>query len=179
MPNMYKSYKEEVLPKLKEQRGYKNIMEVPRLSKIVINTGIGSDSERDAFSEAKKNISAIAGQSAVITKSRKNISNFKLRKGMAVGSMVTLRGKRMYEFLDRFVHNALPRVRDFRGISPKGFDGRGNFNMGVQDISIFTELDLDKLKYVIGLDICFVTSAKTDEEAKDLLSLMQMPFADK
>ena len=176
MPDMYKQYKEAVVPKLKEKHGY-NVMEIPRLSKILVTTGIGAGEEKDAFTEAKKNIATITGQTPVITKSSKNIANFKLRKGMPVGVMVTLRNKRMYEFLDRFVHYVLPQVRDFRGISPKGFDGSGNYSMGLNDISVFTEIDLDKLKHPMGINICFVTTAKTNEEALELLSLLEMPFA--
>ena len=177
MPDMYKQYKETVVPKMKEDRGYKNPMEIPRLTKILVTTGIGANEERDAFSEAKKNIGTITGQCPVITKSKKNIANFKLRMGMPVGVMVTLRNKRMYEFLDRFVHYVLPQVRDFRGINPKGFDGSGNYNMGLNDISVFSEIDLDKLKHPMGLNICFVTTAKTDDEARELLGHLEMPFA--
>jgi large subunit ribosomal protein L5 len=177
MPDMYKQYKETVVPKMKEDRGYANPMEIPRLTKILVTTGIGASEERDAFTEAKKNIATITGQAPVITKSKKNIANFKLRKGMPVGVMVTLRNKRMYEFLDRFVHYVLPQVRDFRGINPKGFDGSGNYNMGLNDISVFSEIDLDKLKNPMGINICFVTTAKTDDEARDLLGHLEMPFA--
>jgi large subunit ribosomal protein L5 len=134
--------------------------------------------ERDAFGEAKKQISLITGQLPVITKAKKNVANFKLRVGMPVGVMVTLRGSRMYEFIDRFIHNALPRVRDFRGIPKKGFDGAGNYNVGIQDVSVFTEVDPDKLKYPLGLNITFVTTAKSDDEARELLKLMEVPFAE-
>ena len=177
MPEMHKVYTEVIVPKLKEKRGYKNPMEVLKLSKILVSTGLNSSLEKDAFVEAKKNITTITGQAAVITKSKKNISNFKLRKGMPVGVMVTLRNKRMYEFIDRLVHNVLPQVRDFRGINPNGFDGSGNYNMGLNDISVFPEIDLDKLKRPMGINICIVTTAKTDEEAKDLLTMFEMPFA--
>ena len=142
----------------------------------VISTGIGSDAERDAFTEAKKHIGAMTGQEPVITKARKNVSNFKLRVGMPVGVMVTLRGSRMYEFLDRFVHNALPRVRDFRGIPKTGFDGVGNYNLGISDVSVFTEVDADKLKYPLGVNITLVTTAKTDDAARLLLKKMEVPF---
>ena len=178
MPDIYKTYKEEVLPRLKEKLGYTNTMKIPRLSKILISTGIGTGVERDAFTEAKKNISMITGQAAVITKSKKNISNFKLRKGQAVGAMVTLRNKRMYEFYDRLVHTVIPQIRDFRGVSPK-FDHSGNYNMGLNDISVFSEIDLDKLKRPMGLNITIVTTAETDEEAHELLTLLEMPFATK
>ena len=177
MPDIYKTYKDEVLPKLKEKLGYKNTMKVPRISKILISTGIGTNAERDAFTEAKKNITMMTGQSAVITKSKKDISNFKLRKGQSVGVMVTLRNKRMYEFYDRLVHLVLPQVRDFRGVSPKGFDHSGNYNMGLNDISVFSEIDLDKLKHPMGVNITIVTTADTDDEARELLTLLEMPFA--
>ena len=176
MPDMKKKYDEEVRKALAEKLGIKNVMQIPKLQKIVISTGIGSDKERDAFAEAKKQIGAITGQEPVITKARKNVSNFKLRVGMPVGVMVTLRGNRMYEFLDRFVHNAMPRVRDFRGIPKNGFDGVGNYNVGVPDVSVFTEIDTDKLKYPLGINITMVTSAKDDESARELLKMMEVPF---
>ena len=176
MPDLKKKYMEEVRGALQAKLGLKNVMELPKLEKIVISTGIGSDKERDAFTEAQKHLTALAGQKAVICKARKNVSNFKLRVGMPVGVMVTLRGARMYEFLDRFVHNAMPRVRDFRGIPKNGFDGVGNYNMGVTDVSVFTEVDADKLKYPLGVNIAFVTTAKTDEAARELLKMMEVPF---
>jgi large subunit ribosomal protein L5 len=177
MPDIYKTYKDIVKPKLQEKLGCTNIMKVPRLSKILISTGIGTGEERDAFAEAKKNITMITGQSAVITKSKKNVANFKLRKGYPVGVMVTLRNQRMYEFYDRLVHTVLPQVRDFRGVSPKGFDRSGNYNMGLNDISVFSEIDLDKLKRPMGINITIVTTANTDDEARELLTLLEMPFA--
>ena len=176
MPDMKKKYDEEVRQALADKLGIKNVMQIPKLKKIVISTGIGSDKERDAFTEAKKHIGAITGQEPVITKARKNVSNFKLRVGMPVGVMVTLRGSRMYEFLDRFVHNAMPRVRDFRGVPKKGFDGVGNYNLGVPDISVFTEVDTDKLKYPLGINITMVTSAGSDEAAFALLKMLEVPF---
>jgi large subunit ribosomal protein L5 len=178
MPDMLKKYKDEVRPALQSKLGYKNVMQIPKLEKIVISTGLKSSVERDAFGEAKKQISLITGQLPVITKAKKNVANFKLRVGMPVGVMVTLRGSRMYEFIDRFIHNALPRVRDFRGIPKKGFDGAGNYNVGIQDVSVFTEVDPDKLKYPLGLNITFVTTAKSDDEARELLKLMEVPFAE-
>ena len=178
MPDMKKKYSEEVRSALAEKLGIKNVMQIPKIEKIVISTGIGSDKERDAFAEAQKHISAMTGQKAIVCKARKNVSNFKLRVGMPVGVMVTLRGNRMYEFLDRFVHNAMPRVRDFRGIPKTGFDGVGNYNMGISDISVFTEVDADKLKYPLGVNIAFVTTAKTDEAARELLKMMEVPFED-
>ncbi len=178
MPDMKEKYVKEVRSALQAKLGLKNVMEIPKLEKIVISTGIGTDKERDAFAEAQKHIGAMTGQKPVITKAHKNVANFKLRVGMQTGVMVTLRGSRMYEFLDRFVHNAMPRVRDFRGIPKKGFDGVGNYNMGVSDVSVFTEVDADKLKYPLGVNITFVTTAKTDEAARELLKMMEVPFED-
>ena len=178
MPDMKKKYSEEVRSALAEKLGIKNVMQIPKLLKIVVSTGIGSDKERDAFAEAQKHLGAITGQKPVVCKARKNVSNFKLRVGMPVGVMVTLRGNRMYEFLDRFVHNALPRVRDFRGIPKDGFDGVGNYNMGISDVSVFTEVDADKLKYPLGVNIAIVTTAKDDVGARELLKMMEVPFAE-
>ena len=177
MPDMMKKYKDEVRPALQAKMGYKNVMQIPKLEKIVISTGMSYTAERDAFSEAQKHLGAMTGQQPVICKARKNVSNFKLRVGMPIGVMVTLRGSRMYEFLDRFVHNAMPRVRDFRGIPATGFDHRGNYNVGISDISVLTEVDPDKLKYPIGVNITMVTTAKTDAEAFELLKMMEVPFA--
>ncbi len=177
MSEMLKKYREEIVPALMKKRGYQNLMQVPKLQKIVISTGIGSSMEKDVFTEAKEQISVITGQTPVTTKAKKNVANFKLRVGMPVGVMVTLRGKRMYEFLDRMVHNAMPRIRDFRGISAKGYDGAGNYNLGIQDISVFPEVDLDKVKHQLGINIAMVTSAQTDEEASELLKLLELPFA--
>ncbi len=178
MPDMLKKYNDEVRGQLQEKMQYKNVMQIPRLTKIVISTGMDSNCERDAFTEAKKQIGSFTGQMPVTTKAKKNVSNFKLRVGMPIGVMVTLRGRRMYEFLDRFVHNTMPRVRDFRGISPKGFDGAGNYNVGVPDVAVFTEVDQDKMKYPLGVNITMVTTAKTDAEAFALLKLMEVPFAE-
>mgnify|MGYP003317490165 CR=1 FL=1 len=178
MPDMKKKYVEEVRPALAAKLGITNVMQIPKLSKIVISTGISSSQERDAFVEAKKHIAAMAGQQPVITKAKKNVANFKLRVGMNVGVMVTLRGSRMYDFLDRFVHNALPRVRDFRGVPRKGFDGVGNYNIGMPDLSVFTEVDADKLKYPLGVNITMVTTAKTDDAARELLTMMEVPFGE-
>lgn len=175
--DLKKKYNEEVLPALKEKLGLENVMSVPKIKKIVISTGIGTSKERDAFNEAKQNLAMITGQTPVITKARKNVANFKLRIGMPVGAMVTLRGKKMYEFLYRFLNNALPRVRDFRGISSKGFDGSGNYSVGIQDVTVFTEVDLDKLKNPFGFNITFVTSATKDEDALELLKMMEFPFS--
>ena len=177
MPDMKKKYLEEVAPALKEKMGYGNVMQIPKLQKIVLSMGVGTKMDKDALPEAKNILTAISGQMPVVTKAKKNVANFKLRAGMPVGLMVTLRGGKMYDFLDRFVHNALPRVRDFRGIPKKGFDGVGNYNLGVPDVSVFTEVDLEKLKYPFGLNLTIVTSAKTNAEAKELLSMMDVPFA--
>ena len=179
MPDMLKHYNENVMPALSEKLGCANKHQVPKLVKIVVSTGISTSKERDAFADAKEQIAQFTGQQPVIVNSKKNVANFKLRVGMPVGIMVTLRKSRMYEFMDRLVHNALPRVRDFRGISPKGFDGSGNYNMGLDDVSVFTEIDLDKVKYQLGINISFVTTAKTDDEAFQLLKMMDMPFAEK
>ena len=178
MPDMHKKYNEEIVPALMKSQEYKNVMQVPKLQKIVISTGIGAGRERDAFSEAKQHLAMITGQQPVITKAKKNVANFKLRVGMPSGVMVTLRGKRMYEFLDRYIHTALPRVRDFRGISKNGFDHAGNYNVGCDDITVFTEIDPDRMKYPLGINIAFVTTATTDAEAKDLLKEFEMPFAE-
>ena len=177
MPDMKKIYKEEIVPAIKESRGLKNTLQVPCLKKIVINCGISTKSEKEVLNEAKEHIGAITGQLAVSRKSKKDIANFKLRSGVPVGVSVTLRGGKMFDFYDRLVHVALPRVRDFRGVSRKSFDGSGNYNLGIKDISIFPEIDLDKLKHALGLNITIVTSAGDDEGALDLLQRMSMPFA--
>ncbi|HPY89089.1 MAG TPA: 50S ribosomal protein L5 [Lentisphaeria bacterium] len=174
---LYEQYTKTVAPQLKEKRGYKNPMQVPRISKIVVNTGVGTDKDREVLQAAVDTIASITGQKPVITKSRLNISNFKLRKGMPVGASVTLRRGVMYNFLNRLINIVLPRVRDFRGVSPKAFDGAGNYNFGITDQSVFTEIDLDKVKHTIGMNISIVTTAKTDDEARDLLALLGMPFA--
>ena len=177
MPDMKKQYNEEVVPALKAKLGITNIMRVPKLQKIVLSIGISSKMEKDALAEARNHLTALAGQAPVVCKAKKNVAGFKLRVGMPVGLMVTLRGKKMYDFLDRFVHNALPRVRDFRGVPNKGFDGVGNYNLGVPDVSIFTEVDLEKIKYPLGLNLTMVTSAPNDAEAKELLAMLEVPFA--
>ena len=169
-------YKNEIVPKLMETRGYKNRLQVPRIIKIGINSGIGTGKDRDVFDEAIRTLGEITGQHPYISKSRVNIANFKLRKGQNVGVAVTLRGKRMYEFFTRLVNVALPRVSDFRGVSPKSFDGRGNFSMGISEQNIFTEVDLDKMKHTIGMHINIVTTANTNDEGLELLTLMGVPF---
>ena len=170
-------YDNEIAAKMKEKFGYTNPMQIPKLVKIVINTGVKTDKDREVMTAAVDTLAAISGQKPVITKSRLNISNFKLRKGMAVGACVTLRRGAMYNFLYRLINIVLPRVRDFRGISPKSFDGVGNYNFGLSEQSVFTEIDLDKIKHSIGMNITIVTTARTDDEARDLLTLMGMPFA--
>lgn len=170
-------YVNEVVPALMEKFKYKNIMEVPRIEKVVLNMGIGDAKDNPKSLEAAiEELTLIAGQKAVVTRAKKAISNFKIRAGMPVGARVTLRGERMYDFLDKFMNIALPRVRDFRGVSSTSFDGRGNYSIGIREQLIFPEIDYDKIDRVRGLDISVVTTAKTDEEAKALLELMGMPF---
>jgi len=176
----YRHYKERVMPALREQHGYKNVHQVPKVDKVVINTSIGSQSEvKQALDDAKLELALITGQRPAETRAKKSISNFKLRKDQAIGAKVTLRGERMYEFLERLIKAALPRIRDFRGVSPRGFDGHGNFTLGVSDQSIFPEIELDKIKRNIGFDVTIVTTARTNDEAKSLLSEMGMPFSDR
>ena len=176
-PRLRDKYREEVVPALTEKFQYKSVMQVPRLLKISINQGLGTAIADKKLIEAGINeLTALSGQKAVATKSKKDISNFKLRKGMPIGVRVTLRGDRMYEFLDRLVSVAIPRIRDFRGINEKGFDGRGNYTLGVTEQIIFPEIDFDKIEKVMGLNIAIVTTAKTDREAKALLGMLGMPF---
>lgn len=170
-------YKNEVVPALMEKFKYDNIMQVPKLEKIVINMGIGEAKDNPKSLEAAvQELSIISGQKPVITKAKKSVSNFKLREGMAVGCKVTLRGEKMYHFLDKLMNVAIPRIRDFRGNSPKSFDGRGNYALGVKEQLIFPEIEYDKVDKVRGLDIIVVTTSQTDEEAKEFLTLMGMPF---
>mgnify|MGYP004713886335 FL=1 len=170
-------YKETVVPALIKEFGYKNINEVPKLEKIVLNMGLGEVKDNSkSFQIAVDELTAIAGQKAVATVSKKAISNFKVRQGMKIGAKVTLRGNRMYEFLDRLISIALPRVRDFKGVSTKAFDGKGNYALGIKEQLIFPEISYDKIDRVRGLDVVFVTSAKSDEEAKALLSALGIPF---
>ncbi|MEM6396424.1 MAG: 50S ribosomal protein L5 [Bacteroidota bacterium] len=176
-PRLQKKYHEEVRPALREQFAYKSSMEIPRLEKICINQGVGLATQDKKLAEnALKELTIVAGQKAVPTKARKSVSNFKLRDGMTIGAKVTLRRERMYEFLDRLISIALPRVRDFRGINDKSFDGRGNYSMGVTEQIIFPELSLDDVSKITGYDITFVTSANTDAEALALLKALGMPF---
>lgn len=177
LPRLKKRYKEEIVPALIEQFQYSSVMEVPRLAKISINQGVGdATQDKKLVDNALEEISVIAGQRAVPTKAKKSISNFKLREGMTIGARVTLRGNRMYEFLDRLITVALPRVRDFRGVSDKSFDGRGNYSMGLSEQIIFPEIDIDKIGRINGLDVTLVTTAKTDTEALALLKMLGMPF---
>src|SRR5580700_8814497 len=179
--DLYKEYKERVVPALRERLGYKNIFQVPRVEKVVINSCVSTHSadQKQALEEAKAEIALITGQRATETKSKKSISNFKLRKDQVIGAKVTLRGDRMYEFLERLIKTALPRIRDFRGVPARSFDGHGNYTLGVPDQTIFPEIEMDKIKRNIGFDVTIVTTAQTDEEAKSLLSELGMPFADR
>lgn len=170
-------YDKEVLPRLMKEMGYKNRLQTPRLDKIVVNIGLGEAIQNaKALDQAAAELSTITGQKPVITRARKAIANFKLREGMAIGCMVTLRGNRMYEFLDRLLNVALPRVRDFKGVSDRSFDGRGNYALGVREQIIFPEIDLDKVEKVRGLTVCINTTARTDAEGKALLRALGMPF---
>lgn len=175
---LYEKYVKDVVPALKEKHQYKNIHQVPRMEKIVVNMGVSASLEKGAIDDAAKDLGLITGRKAVVSKSRHNIANFKLRLGQPIGCRVTLREDAMYEFFDRLIATALPRIRDFRGVSPRSFDGRGNFTVGVADQTIFPEIELDKIKRQQGMDITIVTSAPTDAEAYDLLKLMGMPFAE-
>ena len=177
MARMKDFYKAEVAPALMNKFGYKSVMQIPKLDKIVINVGAGEAKENaKAIDAISGDLAKITGQKPVVYKAKKSVANFKLREGMPIGVKVTLRGERMYEFLDRLFNVALPRVRDFRGINPNSFDGRGNYNMGIREQLIFPEIDYDKVDKVRGMDICFVTTANTDEEARELLTQMGAPF---
>lgn len=177
MPRLKEKHNSEIVKAMMDKFGYKNVMQVPRLEKVVINMGVGEAIQNSkAIDAAVNDLIIIAGQRPVVTKAKKSIAAFKLRQGMTIGCKVTLRGDRMYEFVDRLVSIALPRVRDFRGVSSKSFDGRGNYSMGIKEQLIFPEIDYDKIDKVRGMDIIFVTTARTDEEARELLRLMGMPF---
>ena len=177
IPRLKEEYKSRVIPALKEEFGYKNIMQVPKLEKIVVRRGVGAAvSDKKLVDYAVEEMTKITGQQAVATISKKDVASFKLRKGMPIGAKVTLRGERMYEFLDRLITSSLPRVRDFSGIKATGFDGRGNYNLGILEQIIFPEIDIDKVNKISGMDITFVTTAKTDKEAKSLLSELGLPF---
>src|SRR6188508_1718149 len=176
-PRLYEKYVSEVRPALQEKRGYKNVHQIPRLEKIVVNMGISASLEKSAIDDAAKDLSAITGRKPVISKSKRSVANFKLREGQPIGCRVTLRRDAMYEFFDRLVATTLPRIRDFRGLSTRSFDGRGNYSLGITDQTIFPEIELDKIKRTQGMDITIVTSAQTDEEAFDLLKMMGFPFS--
>ncbi len=179
-PRLKEKYQKEIVPNLKEKFQYKSVMQVPKMEKICINKGVGAAvADKKLVDVALEEITTISGQKAVPTKSKKDISNFKLRANMPIGVRVTLRGDRMYEFMDRLVNVALPRVRDFKGISDKGFDGRGNFTLGVKEQIIFPEISIDKVAKINGMDITFVTTAGTDEESFELLKALGMPFMNK
>ena len=178
MTRLQEKYEKEIIPAMIEKFGYKNIMEVPKLEKIVINMGVGEAKENQKVLESAVNdLTLIAGQKPILTRARKSVANFKIRENMAIGCKVTLRKAKMYEFADKLMTIALPRVRDFRGVSSKAFDGRGNYSLGIKEQLIFPEIEYDKIDKVRGMDIIFVTTAKTDEEARELLRFFGMPFA--
>ncbi len=178
MTRLKEKYTNEVTKSLMEKFGYKNVMQLPRLEKIVVNMGLGDGKDNPkVVKAAAEDLAIITGQAPIITKAKKSVANFKVRQGMNVGAKVTLRGNQMYEFMDRFVSIALPRVRDFRGVNPNSFDGRGNYTVGIKEQLIFPEINIDKVEVVRGMDITFVTTAKSDEEARELLKLLGMPFA--
>ena len=178
-PRLYDKYMNEVRPALKEKRKYQNVHQIPKLEKIVVNMGVSASLEKSAVDDATRDMTMITGRKPVINKSRHSIANFKLREGQNIGCRVTLRREVMYEFFDRLIATALPRIRDFRGLSPRAFDGRGNYTLGVSDQTIFPEIELDKIKRTQGMDITIVTNAPTNDEALDLLKMMGMPFAEK
>lgn len=177
MARLYEQYKQEIVPKLMEKYHYKNVMQVPKIDRVVINIGSGEAVQNPkALDGAVSDLTIISGQKPVVTKAKKSIAGFKLREGMSIGCKVTLRGERMYEFLDRLINLALPRVRDFRGVSPQAFDGRGNYSLGIKEQTIFPEIEYDKIDKVRGMEVVIVTTAKNDEEARELLRSMGMPF---
>ena len=177
MSRLYEQYKQEITPKLMEKLQYTNVMQVPKLEKVILNIGVGEAVQNPkSLDGAVNDLTIIAGQKPVITKAKQSIAGFKLREGVPIGCKVTLRGPRMYEFMDRLINIVLPRVRDFRGVSPQAFDGRGNYSLGIKEQTIFPEIDFDKIDKIRGLEVVIVTSAKTDEEARELLKSMGMPF---
>ncbi|MCQ2537595.1 MAG: 50S ribosomal protein L5 [Lachnospiraceae bacterium] len=178
MARLKETYNNEIAPAMQKKFGYKNVMQIPKLDKVVINMGVGEAKENaKALESAVKDMEMISGQKAVVTKAKKSIANFKIREGLAIGCKVTLRGEKMYEFVDRLINLSLPRVRDFRGVNPNAFDGRGNYALGIKEQLIFPEIEYDKVDKVRGMDIIFVTTAQTDEEARELLTQFGMPFA--
>ena len=177
MSRLKEIYKNEIVDAMMKKFEYKNVMEVPKLDKVVVNMGVGEAKDNaKALESAVKDMETVTGQKAVLTKANKSVANFKIREGMAIGCKVTLRGERMYEFVDRLINLALPRVRDFRGVNPNAFDGRGNYALGIKEQLIFPEIEYDKIDKVRGMDVIFVTTAKTDEEARELLTQFNMPF---
>lgn len=177
MSRLQETYKNEIVPAMVKKFGYKNLLQVPKLSKIVVNMGVGEAKENAKLLDAAvADMETVTGQKAVITKAKKSVANFKIREGMPIGCKVTLRGEKMYEFADRLINLALPRVRDFRGVNANAFDGRGNYALGIKEQLIFPEIEYDKVDKTRGMDIIFVTTAKTDEEARELLKLFKMPF---
>ena len=177
IPRLKEKYKKEIVPKLMKELSYQNLMEVPRIEKICLSQGVGAAvSDKKMIDSAVEEMTKIAGQKSLITKSKKDVANFKLRKGMPIGVKTTLRSKKMYEFLDRLISVSIPGIRDFQGINAKGFDGRGNYTMGIKEQIIFPEIKVDEVKKITGMDITFVTSAKTDKEAKSLLTEFGLPF---
>ena len=179
MSRLKEMYKDEIVDAMIKKFGYKNIMEVPKLDKIVINMGVGEAKDNaKALESAVKDMETITGQKAVLTRAKNSIANFKIREGMPIGCKVTLRGEKMYDFADRLINLALPRVRDFRGVNPNAFDGRGNYALGIKEQIIFPEIEFEKVDAVRGMDVCFVTTAKTDEEGKELLKALGAPFAE-
>ena len=177
MAQLKEFYRTQVIEQLMKSGHYTNRMQVPKVEKVVLNMGINSNHDKDVVAEAQLELATITGQKPIVTRAKKSISNFKVRQDMPVGAKVTLRGTRMYEFLERFFNAALPRIRDFRGMNPRGFDGRGSYTMGVKDQTIFPEVELDKIKHNLGMDVTIVTTANTDAEAKELLKLLGMPFS--
>lgn len=176
MPTMKKKYREQVVPALQKKFNYDNCMQVPELSKITINVSVGMQHDRDALQAVLDDLAKVSGQRPITIKARKSVSNFKLREGVSLAGKVTMRGARMYEFLDRLINMALPRIRDFRGLPAKSFDGRGNYSLGLKEQTIFPEINPDHVRKVHGMDVTFVTTAKTNAEARELLSLLGMPF---
>ncbi|HPT68599.1 MAG TPA: 50S ribosomal protein L5 [Syntrophomonas sp.] len=177
MARLYEVYKQEITPKLMDKFQYKNVMQVPKVEKVIINIGVGEAIQNPkALDAAVNDLTLICGQKPIITKAKKSIAGFKLREGMSIGCKVTLRGERMYLFLDKLINIVLPRVRDFRGVSPQAFDGRGNYSLGIKEQTIFPEIEYDKIDKIRGMEVVIVTTAKTDEEARELLKSMGMPF---
>ena len=178
MSRLKETYTKEIAPAMQKKFGYKNVMQIPKLDKIVVNMGVGEAKENSKVLEsAVKDLETITGQKVILTKAKKSVANFKIREGMPIGFKVTLRGEKMYEFADRLINLSLPRVRDFRGVNPNAFDGRGNYSLGIKEQLIFPEIEYDKVDKTRGMDIIFTTTAKTDEEARELLTLFNMPFA--